>query len=95
MARDAWATTGRNCGESLDGPVLTVAPAMKWERVSIAAVSLVQVDCSAPLRQAKYLDVCRLSSPVASTAAVGLSPIRPQSEADVAARNRRTTNAPF
>src|SRR5205814_9806139 len=56
-ARDAWARTGRNCGESLDGPVVTVAPARKCEAVSTAAVSLVQEACSAPDRRAKYLDV--------------------------------------
>jgi hypothetical protein len=33
--------TGGNCGESLDGPVATVAPVMKWVRVSTATVSLV------------------------------------------------------
>ncbi len=43
MARDAWARTGRNCGESLVGPVVTVAPAIKWLAVSQAVVSLVQV----------------------------------------------------
>ena len=57
-----------------------------WLSVSQATVSLVQVACSAPDRRAKYRDVCRLSSPVASTAAVGLSPIRPRSVADVVAR---------
>jgi hypothetical protein len=40
-ARDDWARTGRNCGESLDGPTETVAPARKWLAVSTAAVSLV------------------------------------------------------
>ena len=79
----------------MDGPVVTVAPARKCEAVSTATVSLVQVACSAPDRRAKYLDVCRLSSPVPSTAAVGFSPIRPRSEADVAARKRRRTNSPF
>lgn len=33
--------TGGNWGESLDGPVATVAPVMKWVRVSTATVSLV------------------------------------------------------
>ena len=79
----------------MDGPVATVAPARKWERVSHAAVSLVQLACSAPLRRAKYRDVCRLSGPVASTAAAGLSPIRPRSVADVVAHTRRTTKSPF
>lgn len=85
-ARVAWAITGWNWGESLDGPVVTVAPARKWVAVSQATVSSVQVACSAPDRRAKYRDVCRLSSPVASTAAVGRPPIRPRSAADVVAR---------
>jgi hypothetical protein len=33
---------GRNCGESLAGPRLTVAAAKKWLWVSQATVSLVQ-----------------------------------------------------
>ena len=33
--------TGRNCGTSLAGPRLTLAPARKWLAVSQATVSLV------------------------------------------------------
>jgi hypothetical protein len=33
--------TGRNCGASLAGPRLTVAPVRKWLAVSQATVSLV------------------------------------------------------
>lgn len=86
--RDAWAITGGNCGESLDGPVETRAPARKWVAVSQATVSLVQTRAvwSRPARRTKYADVCRLSSPVPSTAAVGLSPIRPRSVAAMVAR---------
>lgn len=79
----------------MDGPTLTAAPARKCERVPTAAVSLAQVARSAPDRRAKYRDVCRLSRPVASTAAVGFSPIRPRSEADAAARARRATDSPY
>jgi hypothetical protein len=39
--KDAWAIAGRNCGESLGGPVETVALAKKWLPVSHATVSLV------------------------------------------------------
>jgi hypothetical protein len=81
----------------LDGPVATVAPARKWLAVSHATVSLVQVRdvCSLPDLLTKYRDVCRLSSPVASTAAVGLSPIRPRSTACVVAQMRRTAKSLF
>jgi hypothetical protein len=80
--------TGGNCGESLDGPVATVAPVMKWVRVSTATVSFVHSRdvCFRPARLKKYREVWRLSSPVPSTAAVGLSPIRPRLVADVVAR---------
>ena len=86
--RDAWAMTRGNWGESLDGPVATVAPVMKWVRVSTATVSLVHSrdECLRPARLKKYREVCRLSRPVPSTAAVGFSPIRPRSAADVVAR---------
>ncbi len=89
--------TGTNWGESLDGPVATVAPVMKWVRVSTATGSLVHSRdvCLRPARLTKYRDVWRLSSPVPSTAAVGLSPIRPRSVADVVARSRRLTAPPF
>jgi hypothetical protein len=42
-----------NCGESLAGPVVTAAAAMKWEWVSMAAVSFGQARavCS-PLERA-------------------------------------------
>lgn len=94
---DAWAMTRGNWGESLDGPVVAVAPAMKWVRVSTATVSLVhgRDECFRPARLKKYRDVCRLSRPVPSTAAVGFSPIRPRRVADVVARWRRTTASPF
>lgn len=47
--------TGRNCGESLDGPVATVAPAKKWLLVSHATVSLVHSrdECLRPARLKK------------------------------------------
>ena len=81
----------------MDGPVATVAPAMKWLRVSQATVSLVHSrdECFRPARLKKYRDVCRLSRPVPSTAAVGFSVIRPRSDADVVARWRRTAASPF
>lgn len=92
-ARDAWAMTGRSCGESSDGPVAAVAPAKKWLSVSQATVSLVhsREECFRPARLKKYREVCRLSRPVPSTAAVGAPVIRPRSCADVVARRRRTT----
>lgn len=54
-AREAWAMTGRSCGESLDGPVLTRAPARKWLSVSTATVSLVhsREECFRPARLKK------------------------------------------
>jgi hypothetical protein len=81
----------------LDGPVVAVAPARKWLSVSTATVSLVhrREVCFLPARLKKYREVCRLSRPVPSTAAVGLSPIRPDAVADVVARNRSRTNSPF
>ena len=96
-ARAANVITGVNCGESLVGPTVTVAPARKWLAVSQATVSLVYVRaaCSRPDRATKYRDVWRLSRPVASTAAVGVSPIRPRATADVVARARRPTMAPL
>ncbi len=89
--------TGRSCGESLDGPAVTVAPAMKWLAVSIATVSLVQSrdECLRPARLKKYREVWRLSRPVPSTAAVGAGPIRPESVADVVAQRRRPATSPF
>ena len=47
--------TGRSCGESLDGPVATVAPAKKWLLVSHATVSLVhsREECLRPARLKK------------------------------------------
>ena len=44
-----------------------------------------------PARLKKYREVCRLSNPVPSTAAVGASAIRPRPRADVVARRSRTT----
>lgn len=89
--------TGRSCGESLDGPVATVAPTKRWLGVSHATVSLVhnREECLRPARLKKYREVCRLSNPVPSTAAVDASAIRPRSCADVVARRSRTTKAPF
>jgi hypothetical protein len=51
--------TGRSCGESLDGPAVTVAPAMKWLVVSTAMVSLVQSRevWRRPARVKKYREV--------------------------------------
>jgi hypothetical protein len=47
--------TGRNWGESFDGPVATVAPAKKWVSVSHATVSLVHSrdECFRPARVKK------------------------------------------
>jgi hypothetical protein len=47
--------TGRNCGESFDGPAETVAPVMRWLAVSKAAVSLVHCreECLRPARLKK------------------------------------------
>ena len=94
-ARDARARTGRSWGESLDGPVRTRAPARKWLVVSAATASAVHSrdEGVRPARSKTYRDVCRLSSPVASTAAVGWTPIGPRSAADGAAR--WTTASPF
>ena len=60
---------------ALVGPSVTVAPAMKWECVSTVAVRLGQLRavCSPLERATKYREAWRLSSPVASTAAVGPS----------------------
>ena len=53
--KDAWAMAGRNGGESLDGPRLTVAAARKWLWVSQTVVSLVQAEalCLRPERLKK------------------------------------------
>ena len=70
---------GQSCGESLPGPVVTVAAVKKWLAVSQTTVSLVhrRALCLRPARLKKYWEVWRLSSPVASMAASGRSPIRP------------------
>jgi hypothetical protein len=77
----AWVMAGRNCGESLAGPTLTVAAVKKWLAMSQAEVSLIQVwaDCLWPARLKKYCEVWRLSRPVPSMAASGSSPMRPPS----------------
>jgi hypothetical protein len=88
---------GRSCGESLPGPVVTVAAQRKWLRVSQTSVGLVhsRALCLRPARLKKYWEVCRLSRPVASMAASGRSPIRPRSWARAVARKRRQTTSPF
>jgi hypothetical protein len=97
ISRDANSRTGVNCGESLAGPSVTTAPAMKCERVSNAAVSLGQLRavCSPLLRATKYREACRLSSPVASTATVGCSGISSDSTADVTVPSRRSMKIPL
>jgi hypothetical protein len=97
ISRDASKRTGVNCGESLAGPTVTVAPAMEWEWVSIAAVSLGQLlaVCWPSERVTKYREAWRLSSPVASTATVGFSGISSDSTADVTVPSRRSMKTPF
>lgn len=86
-----------NSGESLDGPVLTRAPARKWLAASQATVSFAHSrdECFRPARKKKYRDVCRLSRPLPSTAAVGFGPIGPRSTVDVVARSGRLTASPY
>jgi hypothetical protein len=50
---------GRNCGESLAGPTLTVAAVKRWLAVPQTVVSFVQVwaDCLRPARLKKYCEV--------------------------------------
>ncbi len=76
---------------------MTVAPAMKWECVSQAMVSLGQLRavCSPWERATKYRDAWRLSKPVASTATVGFWGIRPHSDADVDGTFEQVDEDPF
>ncbi len=89
--------TGANCGESLDGPRVTVAPAKKWERVSQAVVSLGydRAVCSPRDRATKYREAWRASRPVASTATVGASGIRPVSSAAATVPRRSWRKLPL
>ena len=83
--------------ESLAGPTVTVAPAMKCECVSTAAVSLGQLRAvySPRDRATKYRDASRLSRPVASTTTEGRSGISSDSRADVTVRSRRSMKIPL